>query len=51
MAPHKKSGYYWIKPHCAEFPMRVYCELQPEDDNARAFAFVNLELTDEIHEV
>ncbi len=38
--PHKKSGYYWIKPYCAEVPMRVYCELFPDD--ARAYAFVNI---------
>lgn len=25
--PHKKSGYYWVKPDCSSLAMRVYCEL------------------------
>jgi hypothetical protein len=28
--PDKKSGFYWILPHCAKTPMRVYCNFDTE---------------------
>jgi len=33
----KKSGFYWVKPPCANSAMRVYCDFESEDEQYYAY--------------
>jgi len=38
--PRKRSGFFWIQPFCAQFPIRIFCDFN--DNSAKDYYFIEV---------